>query len=41
LIKNLDHAHALLRGCLRVTIGSPEQNDRLIAALALSLRLVG
>ena len=41
LIKNLNHAHGLLRGCLRLTVGSPEQNDRLIEALALSLRLVG
>jgi histidinol-phosphate aminotransferase len=37
LIKNLNGAHALLRGCLRITVGSPEQNDRLLEALAVSL----
>ncbi len=41
LIKNLNGAHALLSGCLRITVGSPDQNDRLLDALAVSLRTAG
>ena len=37
LIKNLNSAHALLRGCLRITVGAPQENDRLIAALGAVL----
>ena len=33
LIKNLDGAHPLLADCLRPTVGTPEENDRLIEAL--------
>lgn len=33
LIKNLDGAHPALAGCLRVTIGTPEENDRFLGAL--------
>ena len=33
LIKNVSKMHPLLRGCLRVTVGSPEENDRLLSAL--------
>jgi len=33
LIKNLDHTHALLGGCLRVTIGTPEENQIFLQAL--------
>jgi len=33
LIKNLSAAHALLRDCLRVTVGKPEENARFLAAL--------
>jgi histidinol-phosphate aminotransferase len=36
LIKNLSSAHALLRGCLRVTVGTPEENDRFLDALKAS-----
>ncbi|MDE3010686.1 MAG: histidinol-phosphate transaminase [Pseudomonadota bacterium] len=41
LIKNLNGAHALLHGCLRITVGSSDQNDRLLDALAVSLRAPG
>ncbi|MCG3142777.1 MAG: Histidinol-phosphate aminotransferase 2 [Gammaproteobacteria bacterium] len=33
LIKLLDGAHPLLRECLRVTVGTPGENDRFISAL--------
>lgn len=33
LIKLLDGAHPLLRDCLRVTVGTPGENDRFVAAL--------
>ncbi len=33
LIKNLDQAHPALSGCLRVTVGKPEENDRFLEAL--------
>ncbi|MDJ0738274.1 MAG: histidinol-phosphate transaminase [Gammaproteobacteria bacterium] len=33
LIKNLDGAHPLLADCLRPTVGTPAENDALIAAL--------
>ncbi|MGH8584598.1 MAG: histidinol-phosphate transaminase [Gammaproteobacteria bacterium] len=32
LVKDLDGAHPLLRDCLRVTIGTPNENDEFIAA---------
>ena len=28
LIKNLDGSHPMLAGCLRVTVGAPEENAR-------------
>jgi histidinol-phosphate aminotransferase len=34
LIKNLDGAHPLLADCLRPTVGTPEENDALLAGLA-------
>lgn len=37
LIKNLSSAHALLRGCLRVTVGTPDENDRFLDALKTSV----
>lgn len=37
LIKNLTRMHPLLRGGLRVTVGTPEENDAFLAALAASL----
>jgi histidinol-phosphate aminotransferase len=33
LIKNLDGGHAMLKDCLRVTVGTPDENIRFIAAL--------
>jgi len=37
LIKNLHGAHPLLENCLRVTIGTPQENDAFLAALAADL----
>ena len=34
LVKNLDGWHPLLAGCLRITVGTHEENDALLAALA-------
>jgi histidinol-phosphate aminotransferase len=36
LIKKLDGSHAMLKDCLRVTVGTPEQNDRFLDALRAS-----
>ncbi len=33
LIKKLDGAHPLLADCLRITVGTPEENDRLLGVL--------
>jgi histidinol-phosphate aminotransferase len=33
LVKNLDGWHPLLSNCLRITIGTPKENDSLLAAL--------
>ena len=33
LIKNLDGSHALLKNCLRVTIGTPKENKQFLGAL--------
>jgi histidinol-phosphate aminotransferase len=38
LIKNLDGGHPMLKDCLRVTIGTPEENERFMLALQESLR---
>jgi histidinol-phosphate aminotransferase len=40
LIKNLDGGHPLLKGCLRVTVGTPEENERFMAALKESMHEV-
>jgi histidinol-phosphate aminotransferase len=37
LIKNLDAAHPLLADCLRVTVGTPEENEKFLAALQSSV----
>jgi histidinol-phosphate aminotransferase len=37
LIKNLHGGHPLLENCLRVTIGTPQENDAFLAALAAAL----
>lgn len=34
LIKNLDGSHPLLADCLRPTVGTPQENDALVSALA-------
>jgi histidinol-phosphate aminotransferase len=33
LIKNLNGSHSALAGCLRVTVGTPEENGRFLAAM--------
>lgn len=33
LVKNMTHAHPLLRNCLRLTVGSVEENQRLLMVL--------
>ena len=38
LIKNPSRMHPLLAGCLRITVGAPQENDALLAALTESLR---
>ena len=37
LIKNLNGGHPMLRDCLRVTVGTPEENAKFIAALQESI----
>jgi histidinol-phosphate aminotransferase len=37
LVKNLHGSHAALQDCLRVTVGTPAENDRFLAALEDSL----
>lgn len=39
LIKNLDGGHPALRDCLRVTVGTPEENEQFINALQASLHV--
>jgi histidinol-phosphate aminotransferase len=38
LIKNVSRMHPLLAGCLRATVGAPEENVRFLAALRKSLK---
>jgi histidinol-phosphate aminotransferase len=38
LIKNVSGLHPLLAGCLRVTIGTPEENTLLLAAFEAALQ---
>ncbi len=37
LIKNVSAMHPLLNGCLRLTVGTPDENQRLLAALTEAL----
>lgn len=37
LIKNVSRAHPLLNDCLRVTVGSPEDNEQFLAALSAAV----
>ncbi|MBA3776267.1 MAG: histidinol-phosphate aminotransferase, partial [Betaproteobacteria bacterium] len=34
LVKNLHGTHPLLAQCLRITVGTPAENDRLLAAVS-------
>ncbi len=38
LVKNVGGQHALLSNCLRLTVGTPHENDLMIAALEASLK---
>jgi histidinol-phosphate aminotransferase len=37
LVKNVSKMHPLLSGCLRLTVGTAEDNVRMIAAIQASL----
>ncbi len=37
LVKNVSKMHPLLANCLRLTVGTPEENDLMIDALKVSL----
>ena len=37
LIKNVSGSHPMLADCLRVTVGTPEENERFLEALRESL----
>jgi len=37
LVKNVSKMHPLLANCLRLTVGTPEENVRMLAALKESL----
>ena len=38
LVKHVAGLHPLLAGCLRLTVGTPEENTLMISALRASLR---
>ncbi|MDP1997210.1 MAG: histidinol-phosphate aminotransferase, partial [Gallionella sp.] len=38
LVKNLNGGHPMLNDCLRVTVGTPDENERFMSALLESLR---
>jgi len=38
LVKNVSKMHPLLANCLRLTIGTPQENQQLLAALAVALK---
>ena len=38
LVKNVEALHPLLAGCLRLTVGTPEENTQMLRALGASLR---
>jgi histidinol-phosphate aminotransferase len=38
LIKNLNSGHLMLKDCLRVTVGTPNENERFMIALKESIR---
>ena len=37
LVKHVAGLHPLLANCLRLTVGTPDENDRMLAALQASL----
>jgi histidinol-phosphate aminotransferase len=37
LVRNLHGSHPLLANCLRLTVGTPDENARLLAALAQAI----
>jgi histidinol-phosphate aminotransferase len=37
LVKNVSALHPLLANCLRLTVGTPDENTKMLAALAASL----
>ena len=37
LVKNVSRMHPLLGNCLRLTVGTPDENSQMIAALQASL----
>jgi histidinol-phosphate aminotransferase len=37
LVKNVSKMHPLLGNCLRLTVGTPDENTQMIAALQASL----
>jgi histidinol-phosphate aminotransferase len=41
LIKNLNNSHPMLENCLRVTVGTPDENAKFLAVLDQSLRKTG
>jgi histidinol-phosphate aminotransferase len=41
LIKNLDGSHPLLKNCLRVTIGTPDENKQFLRALQECIMKLG
>jgi histidinol-phosphate aminotransferase len=38
LVKNVSGLHGLLKGCLRLTVGTPEENTQMLAALSAALQ---
>jgi histidinol-phosphate aminotransferase len=38
LVKNVSNLHPLLASCLRLTVGTPDENTLMIDALKASLR---
>ena len=38
LVKNLAAAHPMLTNCLRITVGTPDENTAMLAALEASLK---
>jgi histidinol-phosphate aminotransferase len=37
LVRNFHGSHPLLDNCLRLTVGTPEENDRMTQALAAAI----